>query len=121
VYARHDLFYNETGIALVANASKQTTLAGSAESFNPYDHEPLYYALEAFAENAGNQNKDVKLFQENYLDGDAQALADYLKGLTRKPAATWQDGLEATVLAIVANQAAVKKQKIKFENEWFEI
>jgi predicted dehydrogenase len=123
VYARHDTFYNETGIALVANASKQTTLAGSAESFNPYDHEPLYYALEAFTDRAGNQTKDVKDFTEMYPDGDAQALADYLKTLSRirKPAATWQDGLDATVMAIKANEAAIKKQKITFEKEWFEI
>jgi predicted dehydrogenase len=123
VYARHDLFYNETGIALVANASKQTTLAGSAVSFNPYDHEPLYYALLAFTDSAGNQTKDVKDFQEMYADADAQALIDYLKGLkhVRKTAANWQDGLDATVLAIVANQAAIKKQKITLEKEWFEI
>ncbi len=123
MYARHDTFYDETGIALVANASKQTTLAGSAESFNPYDHEPLYYALEAFTDRAANQIPDVKDFQENYPDGDAQALADYLKTLNRirKPAATWQDGLDATVMAIKANEAAVKKQKITFEKEWFEI
>ena len=47
-----------TGIALVASASKQTTLAGSAESFNPYDHEQTLLRLgEGFTENAGNQNK----------------------------------------------------------------
>jgi hypothetical protein len=58
-----------------------------------------------------------------YPDGDAQALADYLKTLSRirKPAATWQDGLDATVMAIKANEAALTKQKIKFEQEWFEI
>jgi predicted dehydrogenase len=123
VYARHDLFYNETGIALVAGASKQTTLAGSAESFNPYDHEPLYYALDAFTRRAADQTDDVKYFTESYPDGDAQALADYLKSISHisKPAATWQNGLDATVIAIIANQAALKKQKITFEKEWFEI
>jgi len=121
VYARHDLFYNETGIALVANASKQTTLAGSAQSFNPYDHEPLYYALEAFTANAANQTTDVKDYQDNYPDADAQALIDYLKGLKRKSAATWRDGLDATVLAIAANQAALKKQKLTLDKKWFEI
>ena len=123
VYARHDTFYTETGIALVAGASKQTTLAGSAVSFNPYDHTPLYYALEAFTSRAAYQTKDVKDFGENYPDGDAQALADYLKSLQklRKPAATWQDGLDATVMGIIANQAAIKQQKIAFEKEWFEL
>jgi hypothetical protein len=61
VYARHDRFYNETGIALVAGASKQTTLAGSAESFNPYDHEPLYYALDAFTDKRAGK-RSVKEF-----------------------------------------------------------
>jgi len=41
--------------------------------------------------------------------------------LKTKPAANWQDGLEATVMAIKANEAAVTKQKITFEKEWFEI
>jgi len=29
--------------------------------------------------------------------------------------------LDATVMAIIANQAVVKKQKIVFEKEWFEL
>jgi len=124
VYARHDTFYDATGIALVANASKQTTLSGSAESFHPYEHEPLYYALDAFTSKAGWQNKEVKEYEEYYPDADAQTLLDHLKtvpALTSKPAANWQDGLDATVMAITANQAAIKKQKITFEKEWFEL
>jgi predicted dehydrogenase len=124
VYARHDRFYKETGIALVAGASKQTTLAGSAESFNPYDHVPLYYALDAFADRAGRLADEVSKRAEMYSDEDANSLAAYLKtvpSLNSKPAANWQDGLEATVMAIIANQAAVKKQKITFEKEWFEL
>jgi hypothetical protein len=51
-------------------------------------------------------------------------LLDQLKAdpaLKSKPAATWQDGLDATVMAITANQAALKKQRITFEKEWFEL
>jgi len=124
VYARHDRFYNATGIALVAGASKQTTLAGSVESFNPYDHEPLYYALDAFTDKAGRQNKEIKLFYETYPDGSVADLLDQLKSvpaLRNKPAANWQNGLDATVMAIIANQAAIKKQKVTFENDWFEL
>jgi predicted dehydrogenase len=125
VYARHDTFYKETGIALVANASKQTTLAGSAASFNPYDHDPIYYALDNFADRAGRLTDEVKKYEDTYgSDTDLKALADYLKAipaLNSKPAATWQEGLDATVMGLVANQAAVKKQKIAFEKEWFEI
>jgi predicted dehydrogenase len=124
VYARHDRFYKETGIALVAGASKQTTLSGSAESFNPYDQKPLFYALDNFADRAGRLTDEVAQRAKTYDDEDADSLAAYLKGvsaLTTKPIANWQDGLSATVMAIIANQAALKKQKITFEKEWFEL
>ncbi len=124
VYARHDTFYDELGIALVAGASKQTTLAGSAESFKPYDHEPLYYALDAFVSRAGAQLKEIKDRSEIYPDEEAKDLVAYLKtvpALNSKPAATWQDGLDATVMAITANEAALKQQKIEFQKEWFEL
>jgi predicted dehydrogenase len=124
VYARHDRFYNETGIALVAGASKQTTLAGSMESFNPYEHEPLYYALDEFTDKAGRQTREIKDFYDTYPDGTVADLLDQLKtdpALKSTAAATWQDGLDATVMAIIANQAAIKKQKIVFEKEWFEL
>jgi predicted dehydrogenase len=124
VYARHDQFYDATGIALVAGASKQTTLAGSAESFHPYEQVPLYYALDAFADRAGRLNFEVSSRADIYPDEDAATLAAYLKtvpALNSKPAANWQDGLDATVIAVIANQAATKKQKITFEKEWFEI
>jgi predicted dehydrogenase len=124
VYARHDRFYNETGIALVAGASKQTTLAGSMESFNPYDHDPLFYALDAFTDRAGRQTDEIKKFYDSYPDGSVADLLDQLKtvpALKSKPAANWQDGLDATVMGIIANQAAIKKQRISFEKEWFEL
>jgi predicted dehydrogenase len=124
VYARHDTFYNELGIALVAGASKQTTLAGSAESFNPYDHSPLYYALDYFTDKAGRQDKEIKDRADIYPDEDAKDLVNYLKtvpALNSHPTANWQDGLDATVIAIIANQAALKQQKIVFEKEMFEL
>jgi predicted dehydrogenase len=125
VYARHDRFYNETGIALVAGASKQTTLAGSVESFNPYDHVPLYYALDNFTDKAGRQGDEVKKFYDLYPDGSVADLVEQLKAVPAlaktKPIANWQDGLEATVMAIVANEAAMKKQRITFEKDWFEL
>jgi hypothetical protein len=109
----------------VAGASKQTTLAGSMESFNPYEHEPLYYALDNFTDKAGRYGKEVKDFYDTYPDGSVADLLEQLKAdpaiSKTKPIATWQDGLEATVMAIIANQAAVKKQRIAFEKEWFEL
>ncbi|HUD84588.1 MAG TPA: Gfo/Idh/MocA family oxidoreductase [Candidatus Saccharimonadales bacterium] len=121
VYARKDTFYKESGIMLVANGSHQTALVGNAASSDPYDHTPLYYALDAFAKNVGQISQTVKDFTDLYGDSDPKALMDKIKALITQPAATWQDGLDATVMAIKGNEAAVKKQKITFENEWFEL
>jgi hypothetical protein len=41
--------------------------------------------------------------------------------LKLKPAAGWREGLEATVLAIKANEAVVNNQKIILQKEWFEL
>jgi predicted dehydrogenase len=121
VYARHDDFYKSTGIGLVANASKQTTLGGTAVTLKPYEFEPLYYALAAFTANAARQAGAVHDFYELYPDGDAKDLLESFKALRPEPAPNWQDGLTATVLAVKANEAAISKQKILYEKEWFDL
>jgi predicted dehydrogenase len=121
VYARKDVFYKETGIALIANGSKQTALGGDAVSLNPYPHPPLYYALEAFTANAGQIGGAVKDYIDLYGESDLGALAEKIKALKTFPAANWRDGLEATVVALKANEAAVKKERIVFQNEWFDL
>jgi hypothetical protein len=121
VYARKDTFYKESGIMLIANGSHQSALVGNAATSEPYPYTPLYYALDAFARNAGLISQTVKDFTDLYGDGDSKDLTDKIKTLLTQPAATWQEGLDATVIAIKSNEAAVNKQKITFENEWFEL
>jgi hypothetical protein len=41
--------------------------------------------------------------------------------MTQFPAAGWEEGLEATVLAIKANEAALLKQRLELKNEFFEL
>ena len=125
VYARKDYFYKESGIMLVASGSHQSALTGNAASSDPYDHTPLWYALDAFTRNVGLVGGTVKDFTDLYGDsGDSKDLADKASNaITDHPATrrTWREGLDATVIAIIGNEAAVKKQKIAFENDWFEI
>ena len=105
-------FYTETGIALVANATKQAAIGTSATAGNASPFTPLYYALEAFTANVGQRVGAVKDFIDSFGDSDPQALADSLKILKPYyPAATWQDGLDATILAIKANEAVVEQTK----------
>jgi hypothetical protein len=40
---------------------------------------------------------------------------------TRRPAAGYQEGFEATVVAIKANEAILKGQKIELPKEFFQV
>lgn len=121
VYARKDDFYKETGLALAANATKQTAIGTSATAAaSPFT--PLHFALEAFTANVGQHRAAVKDFIDLYGDSDLGALADNLKALKPYgPYANWQDGMNATILAIKANEAVVQQQKVVVEKELFDL
>lgn len=51
VYARKDKFYKETGIALLANATKLDALGEDPTAEDPNAETPLYWALKAFMDN----------------------------------------------------------------------
>ncbi len=119
VYARKDLFYTESGVALVADATKQTAIGKGASSNSAYPYSAIYYALGAFTENVSTIGKEVENF--SLVSDNPAELQAYLAKLKLKPAAGWQEGLEATVLAIKANEAVVNNQKIVLQKEWFEL
>ena len=127
VYARKDAFGAQIGVSLVADASKQTALTekGPAASEAPAI-EPLQYALQCFMANAGEIGGAVRDYEDLFGAGDTPEyrsnLADARKlALSKHPAAGWEEGLEATVLAIKANEAALLKQKLELKNEFFEL
>jgi len=121
VYARKDVFYRETGIALVANATKLVAQGEKPVEEAPFTNTPLFYALEAFLTNANEMTTGVEDFKASFNVNDTKALEKYLSELQMQPYATWQDGYGATVVAIKANEAVVKGQKITFQNDWFEL
>jgi len=122
VYARKDEFYRETGIALVANATKLVAQGNKPVEEAPYSSTPLHYALESFITNTGALAGGVEDFTASF-GNDAKALKDYLATLnkSRAPAAGYEQGFEATVLAIKANEAITNGKRIVLQNEWFEI
>jgi hypothetical protein len=123
VYARKDQFFRETGIALVADASKSGK-QGKGDEEGAGDP-PLYHALEAFLENTKIISEAVEDFIGTFDPNDTKALREYLASphiqKSKLPAANWQDGYESTLSAIKANEAVMKKKMIKFEKEWFEV
>jgi predicted dehydrogenase len=122
VYARKDEFYKETGIALVANATKLIAQGSKPVEDAPYTNTSLSYALESFIGNTGKMAASVEDFTGNFGENE-QGLKKYLAEVMkpRLPAAGYQEGFEATVVAIKANEAILKGQKIELPKEFFQI
>jgi len=120
VYARKDQFYRETGIALIANATKLTNLGEKATDEAAYTTSPLYYALEAFMINVNTIGSAVEDFTANFGGSDAAALGKYLSDMKLQPAATYREGFQATVLAIKACEAVAKGAKVALVGEGLE-
>lgn len=123
VYAQKDTFYKEMGIVLEIGASKRVAKSEKDGPESPLVGTPLYHGLEAFVYNAGVVSAAVKDFVDNYGDDDKKALAEALQAasINNKPAATWREGYDATVLAIKGNEAALKKARIEIPASLFDI
>jgi predicted dehydrogenase len=95
VYARKDHFYKETGIALVANATKldAQNVDPTAEALPT--ETSLFYAMREFV--------------DNHFFGPYPPAADY------------NVGYQATVLAIKANEAVVNGTTVKLDDGLFEV
>jgi hypothetical protein len=124
VYARKENFFKETGIVLAANATKLIAQGESGKSSFVYDFNSLYYALEAFVNNAYKHSKAVQEFAETFgEDADKDALKEHLVEThkNKMPAGTVESAYEATVLAIKTNEAILKNTRIEIDPAWFKI
>jgi predicted dehydrogenase len=124
VYARKETFYKETGIALVANASKSVAAAQVQES--PFKNTPLYYALLYFVKTSADVTAAKEDFITNFGADDQDALSDaaqktYKKMVSGRPAAGYLEGFQATVTAIKANEAITSQKRIELKPEWYEL
>jgi predicted dehydrogenase len=120
VYASKEVFYKETGIALVANASKSTGQNEGKEEV-PFTNTPLAFALEAFLSNVNEVRGAVEDFTSTYNTTDKVALAKHLATIELQHAATWREGLDATVLAIKTNEAVAGRKRVELRDEWFHV
>lgn len=92
VYATKENIGSETGIALVANATKLLDQGlDPSENKNAYTKGPLYYGCETFL---------------NVIRGTEKSTVGPL------------EGLEATVVGIKANEAVLTNSKITIKKEW---
>jgi predicted dehydrogenase len=118
VYARKETFYKETGIALVANASKSVQVADPSQE-QPYEHTSLLAALNRFLHNSLDLVNAADQAKELYDDKDQ--FNEFLAKRPRPLAAGFEEGYRATVLAIKANEAILSGTRIELKPELFEL
>jgi predicted dehydrogenase len=119
VYARKDKFYEETGIALVANASKSVQQApkpGEMDITNPV----LLSALERFLKNASDVEITLGPAREAFKD-DPDSLAETFSNVVKKPTAGYLEGYQATVIGIKANEAALAGKRIEINPDLYKL
>ena len=119
VYARKDRFGEEIGIALVANATKIAAQGDQPIEEAPFTNTPLFYALENFLANAASIGGAVEDFTAAFDPKDVAQLKAHLADVRMQPYAGFMEGYTATVIALKANEAVTKGQKVTFKKEWF--
>ncbi|MGA2655915.1 MAG: Gfo/Idh/MocA family oxidoreductase [Verrucomicrobiota bacterium] len=120
VYAGKDQFYKDTGITLVADASKPKPPGGQAP--DPLTTTPLFSALQTFARNGNDMSREIKQYVENFGDADVDGLNEHLsKDVHLRPAAGYLEGFQATVTVIKANQAVLACRRVAIEPELYEL
>jgi predicted dehydrogenase len=117
VYARKDAFYKETGIALVADATKLAMRGVKQQEAAPFSDTTLNHALTAFLTRCAA----VDDYHESYGAGDPDALNKHLAESHLRPYAGYLEGFQATVTAIKANEAVLSGQKLIVKPEWYEL
>jgi predicted dehydrogenase len=124
VYAKKEQFYRETGIALVAGASKQEKLLEKQGDAVALENTPIYQSLRNFLANVFDQDAAIQNFVDSYGADDEAALMAELEKTTiprRKPGASALEGFQATVTAIKANEAILSGQRLEFKDEWYQL
>jgi predicted dehydrogenase len=123
VYARKEKFYDETGIALIANASKSVQAPPAEAAKGPVVDTTLSSAFENFLRNS----REVDAATEDYIslygaddkDGLKTEIAKMQK--TLRPAASYLEGYQATVTAIKANEAVVTRKRVEIKKDLYEL
>jgi predicted dehydrogenase len=119
VYARKENFYKASGIVLAANASKLVVKPKEGEKAPPLPT-PLRFALDHFLRNTVDLEDHLALDPE-ILKQDASAIREYVLGARKRPAAGFAEGLQATLVAIKANEAVVAGKRVEMKPELYEL
>ncbi len=121
VYARKEAFYKETGIALVADASKSTTPTPEEAEKLAITKAPLYVALQTFLRNSADVSAAVEDAKASLGSDDPSTLAEQVAQVPRRRAAGYLEGYQATVTVIKANEAIVTGKRIELKPDLYQL
>jgi predicted dehydrogenase len=123
VYAAKLKFFNETGIALVAGASKPKPVdaQGLPIEPDPLTTTPLFYALSNFLRNADELSAKAETYTNSYGADDVDGLMEFLGKVQLRPAAGYLEGFQAVVTAAKANEAILGAKRIELKPDWYEL
>jgi predicted dehydrogenase len=123
VYAAKLKFFNETGIALVAGASKPPPVDAQGKPIqpDPMTTTPLFYALNNFLRNAEELSAKTESYKTNYGEDDVDGLMEFLAKVQLRPAAGYLEGYQAVVTAVKANEAILSAKRIELQPDWYEL
>lgn len=123
VYAAKSTFYKETGIALVAGASKPPPVDAQGQPIqpDPLTTTPLFSALGNFLRNAVDLHAAAEDYKSSYGEDDVDGLMEHLSKVPRRAAAGYLEGFQAVVTAVKANEAILGAKRIELKPEWYEL
>ena len=128
VYAAKLKVFNETGIALVAGASKPPPVDKQGQPLvpDPLTTTPLFYALSNFLLNADELTKKAEAYKAAYGEDDVDGLMEELgkarqQATVKRPAAGYLEGFQAVVTAVKANEAILAGKRIELKPELYEL
>ena len=121
VYARKTLFYKETGIALMAGASKGVVTTSPSSEENAALSNPLFYALGNFVKNSNDYTNAITEFTDSFGDDEEALLKHLSEKVHRRPAAGFTEGYQATVTAVKASEAVQGGKRVEVASDLYEL
>ncbi len=120
VYAAKQTFYKDTGIALVAGASKSTPPSEALAQEQAVKAAPLYVALQRFLLNSDDLSKAVE-DNKMALGDDVALINEQVAKVPRRPVAGYLDGYQSAVIAVKANEAVNTGKRVEWKPDLYEL
>ncbi len=120
VYAAKTQFYKDTGISLLAGASKPPKMDDKGQPLAEQIPTSLWSALQNFLRNSSEFSTKVKNFKEAVPDDEEGLVAEIAK-IDRRASAGFLQGYQAVVIAEKANEAIATGRRVELKPDLYEL